>query len=357
MKTRAVFLNLLVSLGGLLFIFLLLEIILRIFPHYDLLINDPYKYTKRVGQVKYGQPFSSYREIYPKQFDIRKYYRRSNYCIDYNFNQFNGRWIRSEVQELGDSNVLVVGDSFTYGFALRYEDSYIFKLQERLNKEGWNISFLNFSRPAADSRKCLAMYIKKKYIPHKLLLYGLHMNKFIQFPTSYIINHVNVTNNLITKMESLAIKSRLLDFIFKNMCKITSRRKNIKELLDPNNFKKEFFIENFKAVLSMKQEALTNGADFTVVILPVLIDLKSGTFNPVYNRIKTLFDENDIKYFDLTSAVAGYSDKYLWILPFDQHPNEIANEIFAQKLRDFFIKDYILGSDRIFQKSVVGQLE
>ena len=149
----------------------------------------------------------------------------------------------------------------------------------------------------------------------------------------------------------------ILDFIFKNMCKITSRRKNIKELLDPNNFKKEFFIENFKAVLSMKQEALTNGADFTVVILPVLIDLKSGTFNPVYNRIKTLFDENDIKYFDLTSAVAGYSDKYLWILPFDQHPNEIANEIFAQKLRDFFIKDYILGSDRIFQKSVVGQLE
>jgi len=90
----------------------------------------------------------------------------------------------------------------------------------------------------------------------------------------------------------------------------------------------------------MKQEALANGSGFAVVILPVLIDLKFGTFNPVYNRIKALFDENDIMYFDLTSSVVAYSDKDLWILPFDQHPNEIANEIFTQKLRDFFIKNY-----------------
>jgi hypothetical protein len=88
----------------------------------------------------------------------------------------------------------------------------------------------------------------------------------------------------------------------------------------------------------MDRETRQQGIEFIVVILPILVDVQKGTFKPVYDRIKKILDECGIKYLDLTFSVVHYKDSNLWILPFDQHPNEIANAILAHEVRNFFKK-------------------
>ncbi|MFA5389747.1 MAG: hypothetical protein WC312_08380 [Candidatus Omnitrophota bacterium] len=331
---KRIVVNISIVIAGIFLIIAILEIMLRVFPDKYTHINNPYRYTKFLGEFKYGVPFHSYCEIYPVDRDNRKYYKKGSGIIKYNFNQFGARWIKPQNQEIrGDKKIFVIGDSFTLGFGLRYEDTYIYKTQALLREDGLKYDFINFSFPAADSRACLENYIKKRgMIRHNMLLYGMHLNDLLKFPTSYVICDIHGYETRIRN------KSKLADFILKRLEKEKSWRENIEKLLDPSMLNSDYFVQNMDAIKQMDRETKRLGVDFAVVILPILADLREETFRPVYNRIKRLLDEYGIKYLDLTASVAGYEDISLWILPFDQHPNEIANSIFAQELRNFFKK-------------------
>jgi hypothetical protein len=62
------------------------------------------------------------------------------------------------------------------------------------------------------------------------------------------------------------------------------------------------------------------------------VDLKKDTFQPLYRGIKKRFESSEIEYIDLTQCLSNFNDKDVWILPFDQHPNETANAVFAEVL-------------------------
>lgn len=327
-KNKKIFINILVVQTGILFIIAVLEIAVRIFPDVELEINNPYKYTEIKGEVRLGIALHSYSEIYPLRFDKRGYYRKSNGVIDYNFNQFGARWIESREQKLRGKTVVVVGDSFTYGFGLRYEDAYIFKLQNLLYKDKLYLDFINFSEPAANSQTCLDIYREKRNdMPHDMLIYGLHLNDLIEFSTSHVNCNIYRYDSWIRK------KSKLADLILKKIEKKKSRRKNIKGLISPLRFETTYFTDNMNAIKQMNLEARQQDVDFFIVILPILVDVKEGAFTQVYDKIKRIFDRYGIKYFDLTPSVMAHDDDLnLWILPFDQHPNETANAIFARAL-------------------------
>ncbi len=331
---KRILINILIIIAGIFLIITILEITLRIFPDKYTHINNSYRYTKFLGELKHEVPFHSYCEIYPLDFDARKYYKKSSGIIKYDFNQFGARWIKSKNQEIsGEKKIFVVGDSFTAGFGLRYADAYIYKAQNLLHEDGLSYDFVNFSVPGANSKTCLENYRKKRdLIPHDMLLYGLHLNDLLSFSTSYVICDIHRYETRIRN------KSKLADFILKRVEKGRSRQKNIEKLLDPSKLSSDYFVENMNAIKQMDRETKQQGIEFVVVILPILVDVQKGTFRPVYDRIKKLLDECGIKYLDLTSSVVHYRDSNLWILPFHPHPNEIANAIFAQELRNFFKK-------------------
>lgn len=333
-SNKRILINISIIIAGIFLIITILEITFRIFPDKYAHINNPYQYTKFLGELKCGVPFHSYCEIYPIGFDARKYYKKSSGIIKYDFNQFGARWIKSQNQEINaEKKIFVVGDSFTLGFSLRYADAYIYKTQILLREDELSYDFINFSVPGANSKVCLENYIKKRdIIPHDMLLYGLHLNDLLPFSTSY------VTCDIYRYETWVRNKSKLADFILKRVEKERSRQKNIEKLLDPSMLNSDYFVENMNAIKQMDRETKQQGIEFVVVILPILVDVQKGTFRPVYDRVKKLLDECGIKYLDITSSVVHYGDSSLWILPFDQHPNEIANAIFAQELRNFFKK-------------------
>lgn len=313
-----------------------LEIALWIYPVSKIIINDPYQFTKFIGNVKCGIPFNSYKEIYPLKFDKRGYYKKSGGAVYYYFNQYGARWLKAKEQKVGDKNIVVLGDSFTYGFGLRYQDTYICRAQACLNSKGTNLSLMNFSVPASNSETVLNTYNTiKDRVPHAMILYGLHLNDLIAFPTSYVICNTDKHDMWIRNYKSI-------DFILSCIEKIISRQKNIRTLLDPSNFGKPYFINNMNAIKQLNMEAKKRGVGFSVIILPILVDVRSGTFNAVYYKIKQDLINNGIECLDLSSSVSSYRrDSDLWILPFDQHPNEIANRIFAEGLSKYLGKIFL----------------
>jgi hypothetical protein len=308
--------------GGTIVAAIFLEIALRLFPTRDTQVNNPYQYTRLEGHPIVGRPFEHYREIYPMEFDPRSYYRMSAGVIDYFSDQFGGRWITAEKRLLSHNVAIAVGDSFTYGFGLRYSDSFIYLLSKRFPT--WD--FVNFARPAFNSIDAMRLYEEKKTaLPHKLLLYGMNLNDLIEFPASYFI-----TNPMIGT--GWAKHSKLVDFVLRKWDGSLGRSRRIQEIIDPAARERPFFRENFQAILKMRDLTKAKNIGFVVVVLPVLVDLEKRPFASVFSAIVTRLRQEGIQVIDLSTIIAGGRDSDFWITPFDQHPNEVANRIFADRI-------------------------
>jgi hypothetical protein len=109
--------QLLIPLFSLLFCVLVAELLLRLFPGHDFQTNNPYQYAQIIGEKEYRKPYSSFKKVYPLEFDRRVYYRKTGGVIDYHHNQLGARWIKPVEQDNNGKNVVVFGDSFTYGSA------------------------------------------------------------------------------------------------------------------------------------------------------------------------------------------------------------------------------------------------
>lgn len=316
----------LLALGGAAVALLALEVGLHLHPPRDLPLNDPYQFTRLVGARRFRVPFHSYREVYPLAFDHDGYYARSDGAIDYHFDQLGGRWIEARGRDLAAPVALVVGDSFTFGFGLRYEDAYVFKVEQALQARGRPRLFVNLAEPAADARGSLRDYLARRdQQPHDLLLYGLHLNDLIRFPTSAVA---------MTGWTARAAQgpSRLVAFALTTLERRARRAEQIRQLIDPAQMEQPYFRDNLAAIEAMRDDCARHGRRFVVVILPILVDLRADTFAPLYAAIRQALEQRGIAFVDLSHALGADRDADFWILPFDQHPNERANDAFAAAL-------------------------
>jgi hypothetical protein len=318
----------LLALAGTAAMVLALELGLRLWPPSELPLNDPYQFTRLVGSRRFRVPLHSYREVYPLQFDRDGYYGRSEGAVDYHFDQLGGRWVEPRARDLDGAVALVVGDSFTLGFGVRCEDTYLFRTEQALQAQGRDRHFVNLAEPGADARRGLANYLALRDAqPHDLLLYGLHLNDLISFPTSAVAMAG-------WRSEGAAGGSRLLAFVRRTLAQRAERQAMIAELTDPAQMQRPLFRDNLAAIEAMQRKAAAHGRRFAVVLLPILVDLRAGTFEPVYAAIRQALAERGIAVIDLSPSLDGGSDAEYWILPFDQHPNARANEVFARRLTE-----------------------
>jgi lysophospholipase L1-like esterase len=293
---------------------------LRISPVHLLEINNPYKYTK----LQRISP-NTYVEIYSLIYDTRGYYKKSDGIIRYTLNKFGARSNTSNLIN-NKNNIIFLGDSLTYGFGLRNEDTYPYLLQQQLKQNHIECESINFAKPAFNTIKNLALYKELyKKIPHNLLIYGLHLNDLINFPTSKIINEINHSYN----PESRPL-SALYRYIMKLIETKKQRKKNVEDILKQGSLEYSQFRDNIEAIRKIKIYADEIGVPFIVVILPVLIDLENYPLQSIHETLYEIFKNEKIDYLDVTTAFINFKDKNLWILPYDQHPNEIATRIIAK---------------------------
>ena len=94
------------------------------------------------------------------------------------------------------------------------------------------------------------------------------------------------------------------------------------------------FLENMSAIEELDAEVRAAGKTLDVALLPVLIDLHRESFRPIYDGIATRLAERGIEMLDTTGVVRGLRESDLWVLPIDQHPNEVASALIAERLRE-----------------------
>jgi len=322
--------NTLLVLGSVGLFLLCLEVVCRFLPATELQMNDPYRYLLTIGVRAHHCPYFTYMEKVPLKYDHQGYYAPTDGIVVFHSNQLGARWTEPADQELGDANILVLGDSFTYGHGLYYEDTFSFMLQEKLNGSGRSAAVLNLAERGADSVRTLEIYRRfKDEVPHRAVFYGLHINDVMEFPTNYVINNP-------LAIPWLVQSSRAAAFIAKRFHNLLLRNRRIEALNDPSMFEKEYFIKNFAAIRSLHEKAGQKGARLYVLVLPILNELKKDAFRPLYRGIIERLEKSGIACVDLTESVKGMSDKSLWVLPFDQHPNKRANAVFAGQLFERF---------------------
>jgi len=308
------------ALGG-------IEVWLRFNPQLtEFQTNNEYQFRTRTGEKKFGVPYHSWQERFPEGLDERGYFAQADYTVGYYFNQFGARWRAAADQPLEGRVFLLLGDSFTYGSAVRYEDTWAQGLEDRLRGAGDDITLVNFGRSGADSKDCLEIYRSvSSHLPHDTVLYALNPNDLISFRTSYVIHNSAMGLPWVEK-------SALASFVFERINTQIGRRYKIARLTSASVFDKPRFIENMAAISELDAEVRAAGKTFVVALLPVLIDLQRESFRPVYDGIAARLAERGIEMLDATVAVRGLRDSDLWVLPVDQHPNEIASALFAEHL-------------------------
>ncbi|MFN7974695.1 MAG: hypothetical protein U0166_20490 [Acidobacteriota bacterium] len=302
---------------------LVLEGAMRLLPA-PLEVNNPYLYTVFAGRL--DPKFPSYREVYPLRFDARGYYAITEGAIDFHFDQLGGRWIEPAIRDLDAHTTIALGDSFTLGAGLRYEDTYIYRTERLLDGHP---RFVNLARPGADATTCLEVYRDHAgAIAHEHVLYGLNLNDLIRFVTSSIAT----SSPAPSVWGDLAARSRLAGFVFARAARARDRARKIRELASPAMLRTLYFQRNLAAVRALDDESRRHGACLVVAILPILVDVKRETFAPTYAAIKDQVEACGIRVVELTRAVPALPDPDLWIMPFDQHPNEVAHAGFARAL-------------------------
>jgi hypothetical protein len=117
----------------------------------------------------------------------------------------------------------------------------------------------------------------------------------------------------------------------------------IAKLTSPGVFEKPRFRENLAAIAELDATTRCAGRSFHVAMLPILIDLRGESFRPIYDGITARLEELGIHSFDLSATVRGLHDSDLWMLPIDQHPNEVASALFAERLRQLFQASELLS--------------
>jgi lysophospholipase L1-like esterase len=321
--------NLLLSLVSLFLALLGLEVWCRLHPSAsEVQTNNEYAFRTRIGHMQFGVPYHSWLEIYPADMDGRGYYRRSDYRVGFHFNQLGARWLEPADEKIDGRVLVVLGDSFTYGSALRYEDTWVYRLEALLRRDGHRVTLLNFGHSGADSQKCLEVYRgMKDRVPHTDVLYALNLNDLISFDTSYVIRNQALALPLVER-------SALATFALHRINYTLGRRLKIAYLTSPAVFEKPTFRSNLRAIVNLRDAAASAGASFQIALLPILIDLRADTFRPVYEEIVRRLGQFGVPTFDLSTSVRGRRDEDLWVLPVDQHPNEVASALLAERLHE-----------------------
>lgn len=247
----------------------------------------------------------------------------------------------------GIKRVLGIGDSFTFGYQVALEDSYLKQLEKRLNIRRKNWEVINAGVSGYNMWQYLAYFehYGYQYEPNFITL-GIYFDDFYGDPSiegenapqqryrSFsFLRLVNFSRNC---MDLLKYRFRYI-FNAAWLKSIEERRKYILEskyasLLhgeeDPGLYKKfELRLKKF-VELTGKHDART-----LVIFIPDIIQLNSPEFQVLNRILKDMCHRYRIDYLDMTPLFENTdSVKSLYLLPHDAHTSPLGHKIIAREI-------------------------
>jgi hypothetical protein len=309
-----------------------LEICLRLF-------GPPYYRFNNRSEEYFSNP-RGYHDV------IRTEGRHTIYGLSYrddrNGYRMPSRSRRSEV-ESPDQQILGLGDSFTYGRGVRYEDIYLTRLQSLLNRGTRRIAVRNCGVVGAGLEEVVTVYERESAsLPRgSLVIYGLVLNDFGLDTAGSIrgLNFIDLNNGGYT-FRPLRKHSALVNFIFHAVETRRLHTATVRAYLE--SFEGASAEHGFALLEFLHQSVREDGGTLLVVVFPLLYDFDHYRFSSIHQKIEGFCEGHQIFYLDLLPSFSRHKARELWANPTDHHPNEIAHRIAAEEIATY-IKDRLPG--------------
>ena len=309
-------LRLVVALGGLLAALLLLELGMRLF-----------------------QPAPS--AVSPND-------RPSFYYLPTSAESFRDRRYPFE-KPSGTFRIAVVGDSFSFGPDLQFDDTFSKRLERmfQLNQAATRVEVLNFGTPGAGTAAEVELSNKAVAFHPDLILLQITLNDPQERPIQDEPIEVRARFGAYKPISGLGKfldHSRLFHFVaslLHNSRSVSAYVEYHRSLFDDQRLFGAFAAN----VAKINNIAQSSGAKLVVCVIPLLdFPLNSGyPFKSVHQKLADFFEQQSIPFLDLFGSFEGLDNKRLQTRPGeDSHPNEIAHRIVAEGLYRWLYENAIV---------------
>ncbi len=235
-------------------------------------------------------------------------------------------------------DIVVLGDSFTFGQGVRYQDTYVSRLASLLSDDGEPIRIRNYGMPAADIEEIRGLYLMASERDRcGLVIYGFVLNDF-GLPDAYEIVGLDFIdqNNGGYAFSTLRAASATANFVGHSIDTIRLHRTTERAYLDA--FDDDHATDKWELLRKLHEDIRTDGAQLMIVLFPLLYDFDDYPFDEPHRKIATFCEQEGIPFLDLLEAFSSQAAEDLWCHPTDHHPNEIAHEIAAEEIHRFLHK-------------------
>lgn len=233
--------------------------------------------------------------------------------------------------------VLVLGDSFTFGYGLPLEQSYPYQLEQYLNQQpgGTAYEVINAGVPGYDTVDELGLLkrILPEYSP-KWIIVGLHPGDFM--------SRAEIDKKPLIKLrEALRYRSAFFGWFYRfYKTKLIRYVPPPKSMLTVNP---DGFMDTPEAVRTkdafkqMHEICVTSGAQLAIIMIVPLVQWDRYPYKSIHEGVAKFCEENSIHFIDPLPDFSQHESSSLWVTRNDSHYNAAANAIAAQALLRFLL--------------------
>lgn len=286
------------------------------------------------GHLEY-MPDTTFASIYDPAGDERGYFG-TNGRIEYRINKFGFRGpALARRKSPGTLRIACLGDSFTFGEGVRYEDTWPAVLGVRLDSApptGYkHAETINAGVQGYGLSNCLLAFgLRVEPFNPDIVVLAVFMNDLMDTGETIRLND-DAQRNI--ELTGIARYSAIAAF-FERRNAATARQQTF------FNAVRASFDETGRTTLreslnGMEAYSHERGFRLVVVVWPVLWGLDGAyPFADLHSFISKSCDQSGIDCVDLLDTFRGKPAASLWVHPTDQHPNEIAHRMAAEAIAE-----------------------
>jgi hypothetical protein len=233
------------------------------------------------------------------------------------------------------TQILVLGDSFTFGYGVALEESYPYLLERRLNEISCDDSYevINAGVPGYDTVD--EAELLSKIVPHysfRWIVVGLH-------PGDLMSREELRRNTLVRAREWLRRNSALFSWLFRvyktKLIRYVPPPKSALSVNPDTVFKTARADRIKQALTRIRDTARDNGAEVVVFMVAPLVHWDRYPYRALHEAVAGFCEETSIGFVDPLEEFSKHDAASLWVGPNDSHYNGTANGIAAGVLSDF----------------------
>ena len=261
--------------------------------------------------------------------------------LTYRINEhgFRGPGFQAQKPE-GAFRVMLLGDSFTFGEGVRWEDTFGERLQHQLRSSLPQVEVLNLGVSKWNTQDEVN-YLNRaghRFDPDLVLV-------IFVLNDAHHAGGLDLWKDFRARYEASGLlkSSYLASYVYSAVAREIYGRRYVEGLLRSALDEQTLWRIALGMLSRMNGIAQKLDARFGVVIFPFMYQLDDRyPFEPLHEMVRVHCEEQGIPVLDLLTAFRGQDYLDLWVHPSDQHPNEKGHAIAAEAMTEFLIAEGLI---------------